>query len=346
MSLINVGLTELSEVVQHLNIIKVKFGSIASWMVAPLLFTADESIDIIIDSSNINMLSVGVEAVLKFQKNGYEYIVSGQVENISSGNLAVATIKLNMGQKYFNLRKHMRFDTELNASIQCTSGACAEGTVKNISRGGIMWVTTEDVEMSPEVTVKITFQSGLVFQSEGKIVRKTKVTDGLLNCGIQFTRISEDGSKIFNDEIQKYEREYFNSLNVLREYTNRENLVYDTKVLILSYDADQSYEIREVLVKIGADNFDMLQNFTFYSQLITEENPKIVIVNVDEYSEEIFANIKEISEIFPQINIILLMNLAGADENEEKEACIPEGITVLYKPLIGNEFEEVILKYL
>jgi len=62
---------------------------------------------------------------------------------------------------------------------------------------------------------------------------------------------------------------------------------FDTKIVIFSSDIDESYDIRESLIKLGAENFDVINNFKFYFDYLTEEKPKLVIIDTNTLNDEV-----------------------------------------------------------
>jgi hypothetical protein len=336
---------ELFETMQQLNLLKVKFGSSDTWIAAPVLFAAQESVDLIINTENAVGLQAGEVVILKFQKYGYEYIVSGECAYIRSEDPTLVSVRITMAQRHFNLRKHMRFDTNLKVIIKNAGGHHVESMAKNISRGGAMIVTKADIGMNSPINIQITFQSQNSFNAVAKILRKSSDNENGFSYGIQFEDISEDNSRVFNKEILKYEREYIKTLDILKECINKNDSCFSARISIFSFAADESYEIREILIKMGAENFDVFHNFKFYYDFFVEENPKIVVIDTDMIKTEVLDLLNKINDRFPDIRVVLLTALNDAAGNEEIEG-IPDGITVLYKPLIFDEFEKEIIKYM
>jgi len=346
MSIEIVNKKELYNVMQKINLVKVKFACEDMWVVAPVLYSTEKTVEILIDASKISEATkVKDNTILKFQRQGFEYLVSGSISDIISTDLHTVTLKYILAQRVNNQRKYVRFDTNLKVIILKSNGKPIESYAKNISRGGAMLVTCEDIEMNSSIDIKIIFESGNNFNSIAKILRKSPDKDNGYSYGVEFIEINDDNNEIINKEISKYEKEYLKSLSILREYTKKDDICYDTKVSILSYDKDESYEIREVLVKLGAENFDIFHNFKYYADYFIEEKPKIVIADVDEVNSEILEVIENICETFPEMYIVLLLPLSYIEKKEELEG-IPDRVDVLYKPLIYDEFEKEILKYL
>lgn len=349
MSVIAVSKDELFGIVQYLNLIRAKFQCDDVWTVYPVLYSGYDSMDIIYDShKNIAPVQVGHNVLLKFQKHGYEYLVTGEADEISQNNPASITIKFVETKKYFNLRKHIRFESCLTSEVKgnCVDDATEFGNkryssiVKNLSKGGAMVCTSIDLGINDIIDIRISFGSGNYFDSKAKILRKQSVGNEEFNYGVQFSEVSEENSRILDTEIGKLEKAYF---SFLRDYKKSES-VYDTRFAIFSSDIDESYEIREELVKIGAENFDIINNFKFYYGFLSEEKPKFIIFDSNVMDDEVVKLIENIRTEFTQVGILLILPIIYQQSEEYKD--IFESLDVLYKPLIYNEFEDKIIKYL
>jgi hypothetical protein len=126
--------------------------------------------------------------------------------------------------------------------------------IKNISKGGAMVVTSRDVEVGAAVKLKVKFDSGNVFTSLARVLRKQPKENGVYSYGVQFINMSAEDSVIINQELSAYEKEILKSLTLFRKYKRKNLENFSTKISILSYDAEGSYEIREGLIKLGAEN--------------------------------------------------------------------------------------------
>ncbi len=336
---------ELMNVMQDLNIVKVKFRNGDNWIIALLLYVDKTNVEILFDSPYSENLLPYQEAILKFRKEGYEYLVSGEVTTANESNPKVATLRVSMAQKYSDLRKYMRFDSNLKVILKTDKGNTIESVAKNISRGGAMIVAEADIELGSVISFQIASMSGNRFTALAKLIRKSPYREPRISYGIEFIEISEDSTRIFNKEILKYEKQYLKSLNTLRDYTRKAYTSFSAKITILCYGKGEDYNIREGLMNLGAENYEVFYNFRFYTDFFTEEKPKIVIVDTEEISEAVQETIRQIDASFPHIKIILLHPICG-DNAEKEDMLIPDNVSNLYKPLIYNEFETELMKYL
>ncbi|HEX3030255.1 MAG TPA: PilZ domain-containing protein [Clostridia bacterium] len=343
MSIEIVNVKELYSIMQGVNLVKVKFPSEDIWRVAPILYSTEKAVEILVNSPDTAKGLKKDNTILKFQHHGFEYLVSGIVTEKNESDSV--KLKFTLAQRANNQRKHFRFDTNLKVVIEKEEGKNIESTAKNISKGGAMIVTKDDIKPNSIVNIKIIFESGNQVDALSKILRKSSDKDNNYSYGIQFIRINGFSDKIIDKEISKYEKEYLKSLNILREYTNKNVICFDTKLSILSFDKEESYEIREALVKLGAENFDIFHDFKYYAGYFIDEKPKIVIFDLDEFNPEALQVIKNINNTFPEIYIVVLLPMDYLKKEDEISGIADNNI-LLYKPLIYDEFEREIIKYL
>lgn len=348
MSVITVNKDELFEIIQYINLIRARIGSDNAWTLYPVLYSGFDSIDIIIDAKYIYQLEVGQKVYIKFQKHGYEYLVDGEVIDTNLKTSATVTIKFLDAKKYYNLRKYIRFEVELCSQIKEIGPKgdidlikqYHEAAVLNLSKGGAMLSTKADFASNSIIEIFATFVSGICFNTKARILRRQIVKNEKYNYGVQFFDTSEEDLKNLSTEIAKLEKAYFSSL---REY-KKSQATFDTKFAIFSSDVDESYGIREALVKLGAENFDVVNNFKFYGGFISEEKPKFLILDLSIVDGEIEKLVENIKADFPQMAVLMILPIKYQQDEEFKHFI--DKLDVLYKPLIYNEFEDKIIKYL
>ncbi|HOM03458.1 MAG TPA: PilZ domain-containing protein [Acetivibrio sp.] len=354
MSVISVSKEELFGIMQYTNLVRVRFENDDVWTVLPILYASEDQVDVLVDASKTALIDhAGSRAVIKFQRKGYEYIVNGHIDSKSTDAPVTVTIKYTEAKKYYNLRKHIRFDVDMKSQIkeresgsqpQKCEALWKDAAIKNISKGGAMFISDTKLDFNSTIDIKLIFDSAKEVIASAKILRATELGNGEFGYGAQFIDISGEDKGILNAEISKLEEKYLSSLSTLREYKRTSDMRFDTKIVIFSSDIDESYDIRESLVKLGAENFDVINNFKFYFDYLTEEKPKLVIIDTNTLNDEVIDTVKNIKTDFSDMNVQLvlpielmeediLISLAGEDE-------------ILFKPLIYNEFEDRIIKYL
>lgn len=347
MGTIPVSNQELFSVMQYTNMVKMKLGYNDIWFVVPVLYSSEGSVEILMDrETGCSIVSPGEKAILKFQKLGYEFLIHGDISDVRQGSHNTLAVIFNTAQKYYNLRKFMRFDTSLKASLKGNSGKSHKSILKNISKGGAMITSKADLSVDDVTETKITFASGEKIACRVKVLRKVSAKENGFDYGVQFLEISDSNAKILSHEIAQYESEYLKSLYLLREYSKKSEISIDTKISVFSFnEADESYGVKEELVKMGAENFDVFYSFKFYVDYFIEEKPKIVIIDSGVLDNEVISFIENIKADFPEKSIILLLPFEYVKKEEQLKP-LYEQSDILFKPLICNEFEQGIIKYL
>ncbi|WP_265446960.1 PilZ domain-containing protein [Acetivibrio straminisolvens] len=359
MSVISVSKEELFSIMQYTNLVRVRFETDDVWTVLPILYASEDQVDVLVDASKTALIDdAGSKAVIKFQRKGYEYIINGHIDNKSTDAPVTVTIKYADAKKYYNLRKHIRFDVDmksgikerknginmnLNISEECKS-PWKDAVVKNISKGGAMFSSNAKLDYNATVDIKLNFDSSKEVITPAKILRVSDFENGQFGYGAQFIDMNKENRDILNAEISKYEEKYFKSLSTFREYKRTSDMRFDTKIAIFSSDIDESYDIRESLIKLGAENFDVINNFKFYFDYLTEEKPKLVIIDTGVLDDEVVDTVKNIKADFPDMKVQLILPIELMEE--DILAALVNEDEILFKPLIYNEFEDRIIKYL
>lgn len=88
----------------------------------------------------------------------------------------------------------------------------------------------------------------------------------------------------------------------------------------------------------------MINNFKFYFGFLSEEKPKFIIFDSSKMDDEVANLIENIKAEFPQVEVLLILPIVYQQAKEFEH--VFNRLDVLYKPLIYNEFEDKIIKYL
>lgn len=358
MSVLTVGKDELFEMLQSTSLIKIRFESSDVWDVFPILYASKDNLEILKGEQNIcTSGDIGNKILFKFQKQGFEYIVNGKLIDKSGCAPYTLTIMYAEAKKYINIRRFIRFETNLESSIRydelytdiikCkdrSSIQWSECTVRNISKGGALLVSDKEIDYNIILEIKIKFDSGSEFFADVEILRKSYLLGNKFSYGVKFLRMKEDSKRILFNEILKLERAYFNYLNPLKEYTKSSDLRFDTKVIIMSNNPYESHDLSEPLIKIGVENYEVINSFKFYYDFLEEEKPKLIIIDAQTISDEVISLIDNIKADLPGIKILLTLPIQFFDESNTRVEV--KEVDILYKPLIYNEFEDKIIKYL
>lgn len=346
MDIVSVNVHELGNVLQYVSLVNVKFGWSDTWIATPVFFASLDSIDVLIDLKKSRyIIEYGEKVVLKFQKMGYEYILHGEIFEVSVCDPATATIKLIDGRRYFNQRRHVRYETELPMVLHAQEGIRGESIGKNISEGGAMFLFDKNIVIGSLIELEVDFGNLGLFRSKGKVLRKIWYDSAYFSYGVQFVDISEENEQVLRRGLSEYEKKYFKSLDELRGVKSHGLQRYETVICIFSVSNRENYDIGENLVKLGAGNFTVFHDFKFYVDYFTEEKPKLAIIEADSIDEKIAQGIMALHSGFPDVKIVIILPVQEMCKSSTEVLDLPE-LDIFYKPLIYNEFEEKIIKYL
>jgi hypothetical protein len=337
---------ELNEIMQNVNLVRVSVGCKDIWEIAPVLYCTDGGVELILEKKEDPSHCVGEGVILKFQRAGFEYLVKARITDISvSANSCSISVVFCEVHKYYNLRKHMRFEAQLNGAVDAGEDGLFHGTVRNISRGGALIEIHHSLVMEDVITVRIGFEPGRIFQARARVLRRLEQKTGSCQFGLQFLEMTHKNRKLLEEEIFRLEISYLKSIYRLKKYENKSNTYYDTKIAIFSPEEDENCEIREVLIRLGAENFEIFRSLRFHSEYFLEEKPSLLIVEMENDGASALETLVRIRQSFPGLRMILILPLSEeAEVNADR--LMGEGMSVLYKPLIYNEFEQEIIKYL
>jgi hypothetical protein len=336
---------EVIDVLHYINLIKIKFEQCDLWYITPVLFAGEDLIEILLGTKNkTTCINLDDSVLFKFQKQGYEYLISGKVDKINKYKFTTITLKIEHGQKYDNMRRYRRFDTELDVIVKTMENTKQLSQVRNISIGGAMVLTSIACKIGSLISLSLKFPSGNTFSASAVIQRKTVISKDVFDYGVQFRGLDKENSKIINKEISKYEMAYFKNMYLLKDYHEEKRELLDNKITIFSYDIDESYTVRENLVRLGAENFEVFHNFKFYVDFFLQEKPEIVIIDSEPLLDDIIEILNGMKSSFSDIKMMLILDNKES-ENKKLDKFLSDN-TKLFKPYQKKEFDKKFLKLL
>ena len=205
--------------------------------------------------------------------------------------------------------------------------------------GGAL-ISAKELELGGYYDLKIFLNDTEEFLTKVKILRKVIVNDNF-EYGVKFEELTGKNQSILSREIVKFEKKNLDSFRSMKgnSYNN-----YDKKINILNYNKIENVDIRETLMKIGAGNYEVLYNFKYYIDFFIFEKPDILIIDTENINDNITNIVSKVKENFQSIIIILVVPFELSDITENNE--LLNNIIIIYRPLVYNEFEDIIVKYL
>lgn len=341
MSLKDVIQEETKEVFKKVSLVNVKFGSNDSWIAVGILCSDESSIELLIDLKKSKyIVEYGEDILIRFQKNEYEYIYQGEITEISFAEPVTATVMIKNGFKHINKRKFVRYDTDFDGYV---NGENKVGcNVLNLSIGGTMFESNAFLEGT--IPLSIVFSKSDVFNTKVQIVRCIKKDNGKFSYGCEFIELDRENDLLLRRQLMAIEKKHFEGINSIR-YVKGNTYRTDAKVAIFSLCSQENLEIKEALASVGVSNYSVFHNFNVYMDFLTEENPKFVIVEIDEITDTVYEGISNIHSNFPSIKVIVVLPLDYYSMELEK-SFQDKNIELITKPFILNEFESIIVKHI
>lgn len=110
---------------------------------------------------------------------------------------------LTNSQDFVEQRKAARLDVAVKVQYKVTGNQdCPkEAVTKDISQGGCLLVTGEDIPLNSEVELEISLGEAEqeALKLRGRIIRLNRATKGLYEFGISFAEISSEARRLFAD---------------------------------------------------------------------------------------------------------------------------------------------------
>ena len=345
MNSIPVETDEFYKQVFNINLIKLRLNSDTLYSIVPVLYVSENYIEILFDIEKSKWFPKAKDSIeISFKKHGYEYLAKGEVTDLSLSSYLIVKIECHDIQKFKNMRRFSRFNVELDAYVYYNDLRYPSNKVKNLSVGGVLFESENKYEQGELIEIEIQLKSGKKFSALSKIMRCDKNKD-IYVYGIQFIKYSNEDNIIISKEITSYEKEYFDSLNILKDYNKEESEETDICLTVLSYDIDESYEIREIFYKIGINNYDVIHNFKFFYEYFENENPSIVIIDSNILDSEVSKIGKLVKKNFPDKRVLLILPQETKNEINSIKL-MEENIDVYYKSGDLGEFQKYILDYI
>jgi hypothetical protein len=146
---------------------------------------------------------IGDSVVCIFFEKEVEYVLNGEITNISLLVPQSMAIKIENVEKYTNNRKQPRFSVSLSANVKVqNTGAIYFAVVRNISIVGASFTCREALDENAEIIINVAVSKDVVITFYGRIIRKRELQN-FYEYGLLQTSIDELNS----EELEKYTKE-------------------------------------------------------------------------------------------------------------------------------------------
>ena len=146
---------------------------------------------------------IGDSVVCVFFDKEVEYVLNGEITDISLLVPQSMGIKIENVEKYTNNRKQARFSVSLSANVRMrNTDGIYFAVVRNISIVGASFTCRETLDENSEIIINIAVSKDVVITFYGRIIRKRELQN-FYEYGLLQTSIDE----LNYEELEKYTKE-------------------------------------------------------------------------------------------------------------------------------------------
>lgn len=339
---------ELEGILNNLSYVRMQFEQEELWDVKPVFMAYDNIMEFVADEKERVGVEEGQKVLCKCQDKDFEYVLAGYIKHICSYNPSTVSVAFTEAQKFLNVRKYPRYEVSMKGMLYDAKDQMVECSIRNISRGGIGCICTTRIDIPEEPVIEIILKEGDHIKISTQVIRKIHLESGVISLGIQFKEVENEVQQKLDAALERLEAEfeeefpYAKYVSIPKE--ERETTI-DTKVLLISQDALFRRIVKKQLLVLGVAHIEIVPHFKFFINFFEKEQTKIVLIDLDKGNEETEHIIEKISSVFPNMPILAFKTFSG-EEVETYSWSQLDNVHILYKPLIQNELEDMIAKYL
>lgn len=150
---------------------------------------------------------IGDSVVCIFFNEGIEYVLNGQVVDITLQVPQNMVVKIENIEKYTNKRKQPRYSVSLSANLRvCDAETKYFAVVRDISVLGASFTCKEELNENTEVIINVAASKDVVITFNGRIIRKRELQN-FFEYGILQTSIDEHNNELLEKYTEELERE-------------------------------------------------------------------------------------------------------------------------------------------
>jgi len=345
MNLLNVDDIELFSVLQKTSLVNVKFSGNDNYIAVAVLYSNQNLLDVLIDlKKSWYIIQYGEEVQIKFLKGDYQFILDGEITEVTVKEPATATIRVTKVKKYLNKRRFIRYETNEDGELFYNDNEKLPCKVMNLSLGGAMVSCERNISKEKEIFFKCDLIGNYEIGVSTHIVRSIELKNGGYSFALEFEKVDSQSEMILRKVLLDLEKGYIKNLGDLKQIS-RNNLNVNTPIVVFDLCMHEDLDVKEVLGNLGIGDYIVFHDFKVYTDFFMEENPRLIIIDADEITDELLSEINNIKASFLKLSIILVLPMQTIEAkclNILSKNCVD----LVFKPFIYNEFENVIVKHL
>jgi c-di-GMP-binding flagellar brake protein YcgR/CheY-like chemotaxis protein len=344
MEMIDFEPQQLETILLHVPYVKIYHEKKGVWSIKQVFLSYEHQMEVIVESDEQMLFVEGQKVVCKCQHDGFEYVMAGRMGNICTYKPTTVSIAFYKVQRFRNLRKYPRYETDLVGMIKNDDENKVECTVRNMSMGGAAFITTVPINNEQMILhIPDIYEEDICLS--GVIVRTVVDQNGVYQYGMKFEQLDEKSQMQVEQFIGKLQ-EAFEHRYPFSKYTKSDQgmkvCTIDTKILLVSEDREVQRTVKKTLLGLGAGNIEIIPRLPFLIDFFEKEQPKIVLLDLPSREEQ-QKMIEKISAIFSDTTIFAVDYFE--EENLQRWKSYGH-VHVLYKPFIHSELEQSIAQYL
>lgn len=147
-----------------------------------------------------NNILVGDSIVTIYLHDDVEYVLNGEVIDITLIHPQYITIKIENVEKFKNVRKQARYSVSLSANVKnADTKQVYFAIVKNISLSGVSFTCNNEFEAGTDLFINIAVSKDVIISFYGRIVRARQ----LLSC-FEYGMVQTDIDLLNQEELENY----------------------------------------------------------------------------------------------------------------------------------------------
>ena len=202
--------------------VSTKIGSAPAWYRNIIYKSEGNFVHLsLIDRYLENTIVVGSRISIKYFNEFFVYLFGGVIQNIYAGHPGYVIIQITDAEEIINTRLSPRYDIYLSANLKPDwDNISYFSIITDISYGGMAFMCTHRFDYSEEVEVTAYLTSNQVFQTTGKVIRRS-IKSGIIDYSMQFIEINEHSCSLLS--------KYFSRLDAENAALYEQFLLYSNK---------------------------------------------------------------------------------------------------------------------
>jgi PilZ domain. len=176
----------------------------------------------LIDRYLENIIAPGMQISVKYYNEFFVYLFEGVIHSIHAGTPGYIIIQVNDAQEIINTRMSPRYDAYLSANLKATwDNTHHFSVITDLSYGGMAFISHYRFEYGEEVEVTIYLTCNQIFQTTGKIIRRS-LKNSVIDYSMQFIILDEHNCSQLSKYFSRLDSENACLYELYKLYSNKQ----------------------------------------------------------------------------------------------------------------------------